>query len=56
MNANVGIEGERFLQTNQALPCRSIEPVVFEPGTGLLWGEDWECERVSELDEGSEGV
>ena len=50
------IEGKRFLQKDQALSRRPIEPVVLEPGAGLLRGEDWECERVSELDEGSEGI
>ena len=50
------IERKGLLQKDQTLPRRPLKPVILEPGAGLLWREDWECERVPELDEGSEGV
>ena len=50
------LERERFLQEDQETQGRSGGGLVGEPGAGLLWGEDWECQGVSELDEGSEGV
>jgi import inner membrane translocase subunit TIM23 len=53
--ANISVERTRILQPHQATPCRSYVELDGEPGPGLLWREDWECCRLSEVVEGPAG-